>query len=148
MAILILAAIIVAPSRVHFGEEIEIFSVIWSLRIEGALAELHPTLGLLHFENNLLRFLFVLIAFRCYTSQTSLKRGLLFGVLIEVFMFVSYNGGNILYTLFPLPGYIPSPPTDFPIPIYLIIFLLLFLVKPRSNRKLEQPATNWLDYSE
>jgi hypothetical protein len=149
LSIVMLFVVLLTPAYIHFGGRIEISAVTWLLRIEqDEPLRFFLTLDPMFFVNAFMKYLFVIMIFRFYSNQTTLKRTLLFGLLIEIYIFVALNSGNLLYTIFPQPGFHPSPPGDFPLPISLLIFLILALLIPQSRYMKDTPTDEWLDQSD
>lgn len=137
--------ILIVPSYLHIGSFLEISSLTWIFRMRpGEPTQLFIVFEQITFFNSFLRFLLVLMIYRFYSNATTLKRAMLVGILIEIFIFVGINGGNLLYTIFPVPGLHSSSLSDFPLPIAVLIFLLIAkLIPPLKD---DQDSSNeWLD---
>ncbi len=137
--------ILIVPSYLHIGSFLEISSLTWIFRMRpGEPTQLFLAFEPVTFFNSFLRFLLVFMIYRFYSNATTLKRAMLVGILIEIFIFVGINGGNLLYTIFPVPGLHSSSLSDFPLPIAVLIFLLIAkLIPPLKD---DQDSSNeWLE---
>lgn len=140
--------ILVTPAIVHISNFLELTSLTWVIRMEqDELPRFYLSLEQLLFFTSFIKYFFILMIYRFYNNKTSLTRTLLVGVFIEIFIFVSLNSGNLLYTIFPVPGFHPSPPADFPLPISILAFLILAKLVPPAPSKSVQitPSDDWLD---
>jgi hypothetical protein len=143
---LMLIVILVVPSYVSFNGRLEISATTWLLRIdEDQPIRFLLTLDMVHFQNGLIRMLFIIVVFRFLTNRTTLRRAILFGTLIEVLIYLSRNFGNVLYLLFPVSGFEPQFPSEAPMPIYLLVFLVLALLKPHIISEKKETTHDWLD---
>jgi hypothetical protein len=146
LTLLTLTVMLFIPSYVSFNGRLEISATVWLLQIgEEQPIRFLLTLDMVHFQNDLIRMLFVVVAFRFFTDKTTLRRAILFGTLIEVLTYLSRNFGNVLYLLFPVSGFEPQLPSEFPMPIYLLVFVVLALLKPRFVSEESNKAHDWLD---
>ncbi len=138
--------ILVVPSYIHIWSFLEISSITWIFRMrEGEPFQLFLAFDQIIFFNSLLRCLFVLMIYRFYSNETTLKRTLVVGTLIEIFYFVSINGSTLLYTILPVSGFHPGPLSDFPLPIALLIFLILAKLVQPSKPDQDPSIDDWLD---
>lgn len=138
--------ILVTPAIIHTSNFLELKSLTWVIRMEqDEPLRFYLSLEQLFFFTSFIKFFFVLMIYRFYNNQTSLIRTLLVGVFIEIFIFVSLNGGNLLYTIFPVQGIRPNPPADFPLPISILIFLILAKLIPPLKSEQVTPSGDWLD---
>ena len=84
-----------------------------------------------------MKYLFVIVVYGFYSHQTTLKRTLLIGVLIEIYIFVAFSLGNILSTIFPTPGIDVYLPYYFSLPSSILIFPILAKLVPRNELVLD-----------
>jgi hypothetical protein len=145
LAIAMLIVILVTPSYVYLRGRVDISAITWLLRLEqDEPLRFFLTLDPIYLLNGFMKYLFVIIVFIFYNNQTTLKRALLLGVLLEILTFVSFNFGNLLYIIFPVTGIYPSLPSEYPLPIYLLIFLVLALLIPQIDSEQDARKDDWL----
>ncbi|MHA1136453.1 MAG: hypothetical protein ACTSSE_08205 [Candidatus Thorarchaeota archaeon] len=123
---------LVTPSAIYLGMHLEISAHTWLISIESN-GSLIFTLMLdsIFYWMLWMKYLFVIVVYRFYSHQTTLKRTLLFGVLIEIYFFVAFSLGNILSIIFPTPGIDVYLPYFFSLPNSILIFPILAKLVPR-----------------
>ena len=142
--------VFVTPAIINYHEFYQIYiSILWVIRIEqGEPLLAYLTLGQIFAFGFIFKYLFLLMVYRYYRNETTLLRAIGVGVFSEIYLFVSQNFGNILYTIFPIPGLHPSFPSDIPIPISILIFLIMIKFIPRTKSEQEVPIETWLEKTE
>lgn len=147
---IIAVVLFVTPAIIDYHEFYQIYiSIIWVIRIEqGEPILAYLTLGQIFAFGFIFKYLFLLMVYRYYRNETTLLRTIGVGVFSEIYLFISQNFGNILYTIFPIPGLHPSFPSDIPIPISILIFLIMVKFIPRTKSEQEVPIETWLEKTE
>jgi hypothetical protein len=145
ISLVMLIVILVTPAFIHTRNFFELKSLTWVIRIEqDEPLRFFLALDQLIFLNSFIKYFFFLMIYRFYSNKTSLTRTLLVGVFIEIYIFVSLNSGNLLYTIFPVSGIHPLPPADFPLPISILIFLILAKLIPPLKLDQVTSSDDWL----
>ena len=146
LTILMLIVVLVSPSYIYISEGIDISAIVWFFIFEqNEPPRFFLTLEPNYLLNGFMKYVFLIIVYVYFTDRISLKKAVFLGILTEVVTYVSYNFGNLLYIIFPVPGFFPSIPSDVPFPLYLLVFLVLAFLKPRLIPKQNETSENWLE---
>ncbi len=134
MSLAIFFVTLVIPSAIHLSGHLEISAHTWLISIEpnGSLIFI-LILDSIFYWMLWMKYLFVIVVYGFYSHQTTLKRTLLFGVLIEIYFFVTFSLGNIISTIFPTPGLDVYHTYIFSFPSSILIFLILAKSVPRNE---------------
>jgi len=139
----------ITPVIMVYHDFYQIYTAItWVIRTEqGEPLRVYLTLDqILAFERYLPKYLFLVMICRYYSNETTFKRALVIGIISEVYLLVLNNLGNLLYTLFPVPGIHPSSPiSDIVLPFTVLTFLILVKLIPRNRIDVEQASDSWLN---
>lgn len=135
--------VFITPALVHTHNYLILTSITWEIRIEsGEPFHVVMTLGqILAFDRYFFKYLFVLMIYRLYRTETTFLRTLLVGVVSEIYLFVYVNLGSIIVDLMQLGrGYY-----DIPLPITVLVFLVLIKLCPYPKADLDPIMDSWLD---
>ena len=133
--------IFLTPAIIHTHNYLILKSMTWEIRIDpGEPLRATVMLGELFAFEYIIKYLFLLMAYRLYRNETTLSRTLLVGIISEVFLFVTANSGTIIVDLMGIGrGYY-----EFPLPIAVIAFLIMAKLIPYPKDDLDTKEDAWL----